>query len=400
MNARGLKRFTWFAAASMCACAIACVMTPMALADTAGNTITSGEATTVSDLGIIGNNLYWAGRTLDLKGGNVGGDVIAIGQEIDIDSAVVGGDVRTASQNVFITDTVVSGDITSAGQTVKVGEGATCAGAYLAGSTVTFAGSAKALAVGAQTVTISGTVEGDVQVDAETVTVADGAVITGKLTVHSSNQPQVARGAKVGSLDFHQKDTKEASRAVASPLEGMGGAIYFAIVFAVIAIIMVWAFRRAVDGAGSMVRARPAPMLVTGLVAIVVAIPMIIVLLLVAPLAGSVICAYGMIFFVAAPFAGASIARLIFPRWNRFGAAALGGAVAGALVAVPIVQAIAVFAAFMYLLGYVLQCIYLDMKGAPAGGSALVDHSAAPVPPAGAVSPSASADADTQTLSN
>ena len=290
----------------------------------------------------------------------------------------------------------VHGDITSAGRNLKVGEGTTCAGAYLAGATVEFAGDAKALYASAQTVTISGTIDGDANINAENVLVTDDAVITGTLTVSSGNQPQVASGAKVGKLDFQQTESDNTIKP-AMPAFSVGGLIYFAIVFAVIAIIMAWAFRRAVDGAGQMVRTRPAPMLVTGLVAIIAAIPVILVLLLVAPLAGSVICAYGMVFFVAAPFAGTSIARLVFPQWNRFGSAAAGGAVAGVLVVIPVVRALFVFAAFMYLLGYVLQCIYLDMKGGLGNGPAseavpayaapapASDRSVAPVPPAGSV---------------
>lgn len=387
------RRSIRIAALAACALAIACLFVPAALADSAGNTITSGQATTTADLGSIGSNLYWAGRTLDLKGAIIGGDVIAAGQELDVDSASVSGNIRTASEMAYFTNTSVSGDITSAGRDLKVGTGTTCAGAYLAGATVEFAGTAKALCAGAQNVTISGVIDGDVTVDAEHVLVVDGAVITGTLTVHSSNQPQVASGAKVGNLDFHQEESKSTIKPVL-PLFSMGALVYFAIVFAIIGIIAAWAFRRAVDGAGQMVRTRPAQMLVTGLIAIIAALPIIFILLLVAPLAGSLICAYGMIFFVAAPFAGTSVARLVFPQWNRFGAAAAGGAIAGVLVAIPIVQALFVFAAFMYLLGYALQCLYLDMKGGsedkapegalPANGTAASteERPSVPAPPA------------------
>jgi cytoskeletal protein CcmA (bactofilin family) len=403
-----IKRLGRFAIAIACAAVLVCTLAPAAFADTAGNTIASAEATTSKDLGTVGGNLYWVGRTLDLGSGNVGGDVIAAGQEIDANSATVGGNIRTASENAFITGTTVSGDITSAGRNLKVGEGTTCAGAYLAGATIEFAGTAKALAAAAQTVTISGTINGDVYVDAGSVLVTDSAVITGTLTVNSSNQPQVASGAKVGKLDFHQEASSDQVDEPAITTFSVFGLFYFAIVFAIIAIVMAWALRRAVDGAGEMVRTRTAPMLVTGLIAIMVAIPVIGLLFLVAPLAGSVICAYGMVFFVAAPFAGASLARLIFPGWNRFGAAALGGAVAGILVAIPVVRAIFVFAAFMYLLGYALQCIYLDMKGDGAGRpmptpaqvnpngpmtmgytAAPANSTGAPIPPAGATVPAA-----------
>lgn len=389
-----------FAITLACACMFVCSLAPAALADTAGNTISGAESTTSKDLGTIDGNLYWAGRTLDLGNGNVGGDIIAAGQGIDIDSATVGGNVRTASENVSITGTAVSGDMTSAGRDLKVGKGTTCAGAYLAGATIEFAGNAKALYAAAQTVTISGTVEGDVRIDAGNVMVTDGAVITGTLTVHSSTQPQVASGAKVGALDFQKTASDKAGEKTSSPFD-VGALVYLAIVFAAIAVIMVWALRRAVDGAGEMVRTRPAPMLLTGFIAIVAVIPVIVILLLVAPLAGSVLCAYGMVFFAAAPFAGASVARLVLPRWNRFGSAALGGAVAGVLAAVPFVQAVFVFAAFMYLLGYALQCIYLDMRGdaadmhspdaASADIPAAAKRSDAPVPPAGAAPMSSAA---------
>lgn len=372
-----------FAAATIAALLVLVPSTAWAFStDLAGNVLASGETTSSSELSDVQRDLYWAGRSFDTSGISVGGDIIAAGQNIVIGNCSVGGSIRTASQAVRIADTSIENNITAAGQTITVSAGTTCAGAYLAGADIVFAGDASTLDASGQRVTLSGHIDGDATVNAQNVTVTDDAVITGTLTVHASSEPEVASGATVGNLDFQKtvdENELESAEKSASIVGAVGGGFYLVIVFCLIAIMLSWLLPRAVEGSSTMVRKRTAPMLLTGFVGMIAAIPALIILLIVAPLSAALGLALGAVYFVAAPFAGASIARLAFPRWNRIGSAALGGAVFGLACAIPILQVIVVIGSFIYLLGYLLQCLYLGMQRTP-GSKTLADE-ATTLPP-------------------
>lgn len=195
--------------------------------------------------------------------------------------------------------------------------------------------------------------------------------------MRAASEPVIDSGAKVESINYTLSSEGGSTNAPAFDLTGI---IYLVFVFCLIALALTWLFPVAVDGAAAMVRQRTVAHLVTGLVGMVAALPVTLVLLLVAPLAGALVGVVLAIFLVAAPFAGASLVRLAFPGWNRFGAAALGGAIAGVLGSIPYVRAIFIAAAFVYLLGYVLQSIYLGMH-APTARQLEDATGDAPVPP-------------------
>ena len=59
---------------------------------------------------------------------------------------------------------------------------------------------------------------------------------------------------------------------------------------------------------------------------------------------------------------GASLFKLVFPRLGRFKCALAGGAIVGVASAVPLLGILVHLVAFVYMLGYVLQSIYLGMR--------------------------------------
>ena len=372
------------------ACALALVIMPTAaLGETvaAGNVLDAGESSSAATGAVTAQRDYcWFGQTFQANDVSVGSDLIAAGQSVSVRGGTIGGSVRAAGQNIDVTNVTVSDNITAAGETVMVGKGTTCAAAYLAGKQVEFDGTASDVRIAAQDVVIAGTVIGDVTIDAGSVTIGSGAVITGNLSVRAGSEPSIASDAKVESMDYVRTGSEVTE---SKPAFDFAGVAYLVFVFCLIALILTWIFPVAVDGAAAMVRQHPAAHLVTGLVGMVAAIPVALALLLVAPLAGAFVGVILAVFLVAAPFAGASATRVIVPGWSRFGAAALGGAVAGLLCSIPFVRGIFIAVAFVYLLGYVLQSIHRGMhaptareleeqeKGLPAPSAP-----SAPVPPA------------------
>jgi cytoskeletal protein CcmA (bactofilin family) len=295
------------------ACALTLALVPAAaLADeaAAGNTLASGDSSSTATAVSAERDYYWFGQSLDASGVSVGSSLVAAGENIYVQGGAVGGSVRAAGRSVVVHEVAVTDNITAAGETVMVGSDTTCAGAYLAGKRVEFDGTASDLRVAAQDVVISGTVNGDVNVDAGTVTIERGAVVNGSLNVRAASEPVIDSGAKVESVNYTLSSEGGSTNTPAFDLTGI---IYLVFVFCLIALALTWLFPVAVDGAVAMVRQRTVAHLVTGLVGMVAALPVALVLLLVAPLAGALVGVVLAVFLVAAPFAGASLVRPRLP---------------------------------------------------------------------------------------
>ena len=132
--------------------------------DTAGNVLATEVDSTPS--GVEGD-LYWAGQSLNLDDASIGRDIIAAGESLSIRDCTVGGAVRLAARTIDIAKTTIDGSVTVAGQHVVLNTGSTANCFYAAGETVALRGSAKSAALAGDTVTIDGTVDGDVEVWAD-----------------------------------------------------------------------------------------------------------------------------------------------------------------------------------------------------------------------------------------
>lgn len=378
------KRFASFACAL--ALAIGCIPTSLAFADAnpaTGNVIGSQNPTALKS---VERDLYWAGDQMNLNKATIGSDIIAAGATLNIADCQVGSSIRTASQTLTLTDTTVKNNITSA----TVGKDVTAQGVYLAGETIDFSGTSTELSVAGKTVTINGTVMGDVWVNAQTVNVGPDAKIAGTLHVEAQNLPTVPSTAQIGATDFTQSSSNENSSGPNPVSLLLGGGIMSALFSIasslIIALILMALLRRPIDDSAVMVRQRTAPLLLTGFIGAFAA-PIAVILLLclgvTAPLGLTVLFALLAITFIAVPFAGASVARLALPKMNRFASATIGGAVAGLAAAIPFIGVLLIFCAFAYLLGYVLQIAFLNIRGNndnPDGSPSNTTSAIAPAP--------------------
>ena len=88
-----------------------------------------------------------------------------------------------------------------AGQHVVLNTGSTANCFYAAGETVALRGSAKSAALAGDTVTIDGTVDGDVEVWADKLILGKNARITGTVNAHVSQDPERAERPGRSSQD-------------------------------------------------------------------------------------------------------------------------------------------------------------------------------------------------------
>lgn len=327
-------------------------------------------------LPMMGNDYVWFGHDLELSNAAVANDLIAAGQVVNIKKVTAAGDLRIAAQDITVKDSVAVENISAAGQTVAIRD-TTATAISAAGSTVYVSGACDELVVFGETVYLDGTVYGDVVVSANTVEVGSNARIMGTLHVSASKEPVMEQGAEVADVDFTYSESSSYSSAeIKSVLASLSSSLF--ILMAVmgilgtllIAVLSEWLFRRQTAGAAEMIRTRTGATIGTGVVGALVAPIAVIVLVFLGvtlPVAGGVAFALFAMTCVATGFAGASLFKLAFKNMGRFKCALAGGAILGVASAIPFLGSLVQAAAFMYLLGYVLQSIFLGMRDpAPA----------------------------------
>ena len=322
--------------------------------DTAGNVLATDSDSNPS--GIEGD-LYWAGQSLDLDDASIDHDIIAAGESLSIRDCTVGGAVRLAARTIDIAQTAVDGSVTVAGQHVVLNTDSTANCFYAAGETVALRGSVKSAALAGDTVTIDGTVDGDVEVWADKLVLGKNARITGTVNAHVSEDPERAAGAEVGALKIDRTENEDTSTVN----DVIGGIVAATLSACFVALLLELVFPRATASAAGMLHQRPTPLWVSGLlgtVAIVPAVLLLIISIAGLSLAGTLLCGVIGIALVSTAFTGCAIARMVGHSQNRYAMAAVGGIIAGVLTAIPLVGDFISGVAFVFTLGYIIQIIW------------------------------------------
>lgn len=322
--------------------------------DTAGNVLATDSDSNPS--GVEGD-LYWAGQSLDLDDASIDRDIIAAGESLSIRDCTVGGAVRLAARTIDIAKTTIDGSVTVAGQHVVLNTDSTANCFYAAGETVALRGSVKSAALAGDTVTIDGTVDGDVEVWADKLILGKNARISGTVNAHVSEDPERAAGAEVGALKIDRTEHEDTSTAN----DVIGGIVAAALSTCFVALLLELVFPRATASAAGMLHQRPTPLWVSGLLGTVAIIPAVLLLIISIAglsLAGALMCGVIGIALVSAAFAGCAIARMVGHSQNRYAMAAVGGIIAGVLTAIPLVGDFISGVAFVFTLGYIIQIIW------------------------------------------
>ena len=303
--------------------ALALVALPAAAfagADSAGNVLATDEGSTPS--GVEGD-LYWAGRSLNLDDTSIERDIIAAGETLSIRDCTVGGAVRLAARTIDIAKTTIDGSVTVAGQHVVLNADSTANCFYAVGETVALRGSTKSAMLAGDTVTIDGTVDGDVEVWADKLILGKNARITGTVSAHVSVDPERAAEAEVGALKIDRTENESAATTVNDII---GGIVAAALSTCLIALLLELVFPRATASAAGMLHQRPTPLWMSGLLGAATIAPAVLLLIISIAglsLAGALLCAVVGVALVSTAFAGCAIARMVGHNQNRYAMAAV-----------------------------------------------------------------------------
>jgi len=335
--------------------------------DTAGNIFSAGNMVNVMGREAFG--LYTVGNNLDMSEITSKDSVSSAGYQISLTDSDIKGSAFAAGYSIDVINCDLAGNIVSAGNRLNI-DNTTCNGIIFAGNTFAFSGEANAITVAASEVVIDGVVNGDVTIDADTVSITKNADIKGTLKIESKNEPQKLEGS-YGSYEFEQIENSSDEESFSSKLvDAVKSVIYWSLAMCLVGLIMSIFANNHLEEAKEKIKNAPVAIIVTGIIGII-AVPLAVVVFGVTyiglPLAAVVLTLFVLSICLATPFAGASIARIALPKLHPVLASMIGIVVLEIALKIPALGTIVAIAANIYTIGYVIQAIWSN-----AGDNAFV----------------------------
>ena len=177
------------------------------------------ESVNTSEIEVHGNLFVFA-KAINMTNVKVSGSIFVAGQTINISNSEVGGSIYVAGQDIKVAGTKVQ-NIYSASATLNIDQETTIKKAlYCAAGEIEFAG--KAESVHAET--------GDMKI-------VSSAVIEGICNVSSDKEPEIAEGAKVGTLNFEKyEEVEEVKPSALDKIIEVLGVVLFNVIIAILII--------------------------------------------------------------------------------------------------------------------------------------------------------------------
>jgi hypothetical protein len=314
-----------------------------------------GTTVTVASGEVVDDDLYVAGNSIIIDG-TINGDLWAAGNSITVDG-VVTGSVMAIGRTVNINGDVGHA-VRAGGETIivngDVGGDAIvgCSQAHIAstakigGDLLFGAGNARidGLVKGGikgqgGEITISNGVEGNIDLEVESLTISPTANIQGNLTYTSEQEANIQSGAQIGGITTHNLPKIEEKRAKAFPsvlFSGMGAKVLSFLMALIAGLVIILLAPRRLTSAAEAIRTRPGPsagwgaliLFVTPIAAIIACITIIGI-----PVGLITLALWGIAIYLAQIPVGLSIGRWIIGHFREVeGKAIMVGTLALGLV--------------------------------------------------------------------
>lgn len=173
-------------------------------ADASGNWFGAGQLVDISSQGVskVENELFGAGMDVRANNVEVDGSVFVAGSNVTVNSSKVGGSVFAAGSNITV-DAEVKNNIWAVGSSIITTDNTSVKGLHVAGANAIVRGNYEAVSVSAGTVTFDAVVDGDVEIEADSVILGENASVGGKLTIVAKEEPENA-AAIASSYEFKE----------------------------------------------------------------------------------------------------------------------------------------------------------------------------------------------------
>ncbi|MDX1542170.1 MAG: polymer-forming cytoskeletal protein, partial [Geminicoccaceae bacterium] len=230
----------------------------------------------------VADNLIAAGAVLDAAG-RVDGDFIVTGGLLDLVAEV--GDNLVAAGGIVDVDGLIGRKLFASAVRLKVGHNALIAGdAWLAAASADVAGTIEGNArLAGGTVTVRGRIKGDVETTAISLTLAESAIIGGRLIHRGPEPPDLAEGATVNGGIEHAYEPKPADEPDADPSAGELPPLLWLLIILVLGLVLDLLVPGYLRGSEGLMIRHPFASFGLGL-AILFTTPVVIVILMVSVL--------------------------------------------------------------------------------------------------------------------
>lgn len=342
--------------------------------DGSGNFFAAGEVvdTSAECVTVIENEGFLVGQTTYLRNVTVDGSAFVAGANVNVDDALIGSSLFVAGSEVSV-DAVANNNIWAAGSNVKLSEDTSVKGLHAAGASVTVGGEYTQVDACGGSVYFDAKVDGDVNIEAENVTIGPNADVTGNINVTYSTNLNQDDNAKVPNLNVTKVESSEekmeeaARKAVVNSIVAkIKMAFYMLFANSVIAVILALLFNSSLKKAYEYCTTKTGAFIGFGaLVAIMAptAIFIAAITIIGAPTAGLALMVYATVGFGCKVFAFGSLVReLIFThtksRLHPIAETVLAVLPLAIVRQLPVIKSLVGLACAIYTWGYIVLAIY------------------------------------------
>lgn len=163
----------------------------------------------ISNNDVVYGDIYAFAKDISVNN-IVGGDIISAGQQISVNSKEVKGNIRLAGQDLYI-NVEDTKNITAAAQNIDISKGTKSNAIYAASKDFKFQGQTNELSIKAKDVIIDGTINNDLNIECENITIGENAKLLGKINIKSPNEATVYGKHNLENAHYEKVLVKESN---------------------------------------------------------------------------------------------------------------------------------------------------------------------------------------------
>lgn len=322
---------------------------------------------------------YWAGEDLQAGAVRIGYDLIAAGRKIAVSSGKVDGAVRIAGQYINLNNLKIGHNTTLAAMDISLNNTDFDSGVFAAKDVSIVGGKANAVNAFAQKIFINSRIDGDLNVECESLELGPGAVVTGTIKGEVGKEPILSSSAKIGKVDV--EITPQTSKTDDYEYDFS----FFDIIRSLAGLAFIWLILRLLgdgllDTASGMLTARKGHVFALG-AAVFFGAPFAMIVLMITvvgiPVSLIMMMLYAIAIIIAVPYAGSALGRAVAlakrPGTSPWVSTAVGAIVLWVLCRIPFIGWLIKIIAIMFTAGSITDMLREKHRASKANRSVTVD---------------------------
>lgn len=338
--------------------------------ESAGNYFTESypQGNTVEVSQDVERDVYSFSYSTLVQNMTIGRSFIGAAYRLDFSGVTIGDSLRAAAETIAMTDTTVDNNITVAGRNIEINGASSSNAIYAAGQYLTIGGTSNTAMLAGDTVAINGVFSGDVYVSGTTVYVNEGAEIGGTLNIDSENDPIIADGAKVNTLNFNQiveEDDTPVKTPAQKLLDKLIDILYWTAITVILGLLIVLLAHHSVNISALLTKRHLLAVILSG-IGMLLLLPVLAFVLilpfLTIPLTLMLLTVYTLIITVSVPYAAAVAGAWLLPNMNKWLSTLIFCLGLGILSRVPYLGFVIDLICCVFTFGCIAVTLYYNIK--------------------------------------